>query len=252
VPAILLRWRGRRGRTLQARPPKRARGTRRLRRWLWRIPLALVVIPLLALAVAAGWLVALRAIDPPTTGVQVQRRIESWLSGQPYRKQYEPVSLEAMSAHLPHAVIAAEDTRFYDHAGIDWEAIEDAVEDNRRRKRRRGGSTISQQLAKNLFLTTHSNWVRKAAEVPLTYLVEAILPKERILELYLNVVEWGPEGLFGAEAAARHHYGVSASKLGREQSARLAACLPSPRRRSPQAMDRYGEIVMRRMTALGW
>lgn len=217
-----------------------------------RLPLCLAGAVVLWLALAAGWLLALRWIDPPTTGVQLQRRIEAWIAGAPYTKHYEPAPLSAISVHLPRAVVAAEDTRFWQHGGIDWEAIEKAVDDNQRRRRRRGGSTISQQLAKNLFLTTHSNWLRKSAEVPLTYLVEWILPKERILELYVNVAEWGPGGVFGAEAAARHHYGVSAARLGREQSVRLAACLPAPRRRSPQAMDRYSDVVMQRMRALGW
>lgn len=203
------------------------------------------------LSCATLWLVALRWVDPPTTGVQIQRRVEALFSGDHYEKRYQPVAMSRVSVHLPRAVVAAEDTRFWQHGGIDWEAVEQAVQDGRR-GRRRGGSTISQQLAKNLFLTTHSTWLRKAAEVPLTYLVEWILPKQRILELYVNVVEWGPGGVFGVEAAARHHYGTSAAALSREQSARLAACLPSPRRRAPQAMDRYSAVVRQRMSAMGW
>ena len=193
----------------------------------------------------------LRWVDPPTTGVQIQRRVGAIFSKDSYEKRYEPVALRRISKHLPRAVVAAEDTRFWEHGGIDWQAVEQAVAD-RSRGRRRGGSTISQQLAKNLFLTTHSSWLRKAAEVPLTYLTEWILPKPRILELYVNVVEWGPRGVFGAEAAARHHYGMSALLLNREQSARLAACLPAPSRRVPSAMDRYSEVVERRMQLMGW
>jgi len=222
-----------------------------VRRWLRRGALGAAGAVGGWLLLCSLWLVTLRFVDPPTTGVQLQRRVESWFGDTPYRKRYVPVSLAQMSPHLPHAVVAAEDTRFYQHGGIDWQAIEEALEDNAR-GRRRGGSTLSQQLAKNLFLTTHSSWLRKGAEVPLTYLTEWILPKERILELYLNVAEWGPGGVFGAEAAARYHYGVPASALSREQSARLAACLPSPRRRTPQRMDRLAGIVLGRMKTLGW
>jgi len=196
-------------------------------------------------------LFAYRRFDPPTTGVQVQRRIESLFAEGAYRKRYRPVPYARISPHLVHAVVAAEDTRFYEHGGIDWQAIGEAIEDTRR-GRPRGGSTLSQQLAKNLFLTTHSRLWRKTLEVPLTYLTEAVLSKERILELYLNVAEWGPTGVFGAEAAARQHYGVSASALTREQASRLAACLPAPRRRVPQRMDQYAAIIERRMAQMGW
>lgn len=222
------------------------------KRWSRRVALWIAVAVAVWFTACTLWLVALRWFDPPATAVQVQRRIESWFADGAYHKRYEPLPLAEISEHLPRAAIAAEDTRFYEHGGIDWKAIEEALDDNRDRARRRGGSTISQQLTKNLLLTTHSTWMRKVAEVPLTYLTELILPKERILELYLNVAEWGPDGIFGAEAAARHHYGVSASALTREQAARLAACLPAPRRRSPHRMDRYSEIVLRRMESQGF
>jgi monofunctional biosynthetic peptidoglycan transglycosylase len=115
----------------------------------------------------------------------------------------------------------------------------------------RGASTITQQLVKNLFLTTRGSYLRKVAEVPLALLAELILSKDRILELYLNVVEWGP-GVFGAEAAARHHYHTSSAALSRDQAARLAACLPSPRRWRPQQMDRYSNIILQRMRRMGY
>lgn len=191
-------------------------------------------------------------VDPPTTGVQMQRRIESWFEDAPYTKHYRPVARAALSPHLRHAVVAAEDGRFYEHGGIDWEAIEQALEDNRRRGRTwRGGSTITQQLVKNLFMTTHSSYLRKALEVPLTYLAEWLLPKERILDLYLNVIEWG-RGVYGAEAAARHYYGAAAAKLSRYQAAGLAACIPAPRRRTPQSMGRYTNTILRRMGQMNW
>ncbi len=131
----------------------------------------------------------------------MQRRVEAWIGGRPYVKHYRPVPLAAIADDLEHAVVAAEDTRFLDHRGVDWDAVKGAVEDNRRRGRIwRGGSTITQQLVKNLFLTTYGSIARKAFEVPLAYAAEAIVPKERILELYLDVIEWG-DGVYGAEAA---------------------------------------------------
>ena len=191
-------------------------------------------------------------VDPPTTGVQIQRRIESWTEDEPYTKRYDPVSREAQSPHLRHAVVAAEDARFHEHSGIDWQAIKQAIEDNRKRGRTwRGGSTITQQLVKNLFMTTHSSFARKAAEVPLTYLAELLLSKERILDLYLNVIEWD-RGVYGAEAATRNYYNKSSGKLTRRQAAGLAACIPAPRSRTPQGMGRYTNTILRRMTQMNW
>lgn len=191
-------------------------------------------------------------ISPPFTGVQLQRRVESFFEDEPYDKFYEPVSGDDISDHLKHAAIAAEDGRFFEHNGLDWEAIRQAVEDNQERGRAwRGGSTITQQLAKNLFMTTHRSVIRKGVEVPLTYLAELILTKDRILVLYLNVVEWD-RGVYGAEAAARHHFDTSASNLSRRQAASLAAVLPSPRTRSPHRMGNYTNTILRRMSAMGY
>lgn len=188
-------------------------------------------------------------VMPPTTGVQMQRRVSAWMQGADYEKHALPRPLDAMADDLKRAVVAAEDSRFYEHTGIDWQAVEHAVAERRDGDKLRGGSTISQQLVKNLFMTTHRSYVRKALEVPLTYLAELILSKERILELYLNVIEWGP-GVYGAEAAAQHHYGISAAALTRYQSAALAACIPNPRERTPQAMDWYTRIILQRMRVL--
>ena len=236
--------------TSWSKRPQRRRGGI-VRRWIRRIAIVLAWVLAGYFLACTLLLLAYTRIDPPTTGVQVQRRIESLFGDGRYRKRYSPVPYARISRHLVHAVVAAEDTRFYEHGGIDWEAIGEAIEDTRR-GRARGGSTLSQQLAKNLFLTTHSRLWRKTLEVPLTYLTEAVLSKERILELYLNVAEWGPGGVFGAEAAARQHYGTSAASLTREQASRLAACLPAPRRRVPQRMDRYAEVIERRMSQMGW
>jgi monofunctional glycosyltransferase len=212
----------------------------------------------LAIVLAAGTFLCtlglfyLRYFGPVTTTVQIQRRIEALLNGTPYEKQYRFLPLSRISGHLQHAVVVAEDDRFTLHDGVDWEAMEDAMRDNWRRRRFwRGGSTITQQLVKNLFLTTHRIAGRKLLEIPLALLAELVLDKDRILELYLNVVEWGP-GVYGAEAAARHHFGIPASALSRNHSARLAACLPSPRTRTPQGMDRLGALIERRMASRGW
>ena len=170
-----------------------------LRRLARRVVLA--VAAFYALVVAG--LLWVRVFPPLTTTVHVQRRIESWFAGGDYDKRWDWTSMERISPHARHAVVAAEDARFYEHHGFDLEEIEEAVEEARRGEGRRGASTITQQLVKNLFLTTHSNVVRKGLELTITPLAELILPKERILELYLNVVEWG-RGIYGIEAASRH------------------------------------------------
>lgn len=197
-------------------------------------------------------LVALKWIDPPTTAVQMERRVESWMGSRPYHKRYDFVPLGRISPELQHAVIAAEDGRFYQHHGFDWHAIEIAAEGDMNGGRRlRGGSTLTQQLVKNLFLGTERSYLRKGVESTLVPVAELVLGKRRILELYLNVVEWGP-GIYGAEAASRAWYGTSARKINRDEAARLAAILPAPRRRHPERMDHYSEIILERMRQMGW
>lgn len=210
----------------------------------------------LAVLAVAGFFVAcvasLRFINPPLTGVQIERLLENWGSEPPYVMRRTYVPLARISPHLQHAVIAAEDARFYDHYGIDWIEVRKVLSAGARRgKLERGASTITQQTVKNIFLTTDRTFTRKAAEIPLTLLAELLLPKDRILELYLNIAEWGP-GVFGAEAAARHHYGIAAAALSRDQASRLAACLPSPRQRRPQQMDEYSATIRGRMHSMGW
>lgn len=217
-------------------------------------------IILLALgAVAAVYLfwtislIALRTVNPPTTGVQMQRRVEAWVHGTRYRKRYTFVPLSKISPELQHAVISAEDGTFYRHHGIDWdETGKVAQESQDKGKLGRGASTITQQLVKNLFFTTHRNPVRKAFEYTLAPMADWILGKRRVLELYLNVVEWGPSGIYGIEEGAKYHYHVPASRLDREESARLAAILPSPRRWRPARMDDYSAIILARMEKAGW
>ncbi len=197
-------------------------------------------------------LVLLRTLNPVATGVQLQRRIEAALSGDAaYEKRQTFVHLEQIPLHVQRAVIAAEDGSFYQHGGVDWGEMLIVFRDYRESGRMRGASTISQQLVKNLFLTTHRNPVRKFLEYTLVPIAELILPKDRILELYLNVIEWGP-GVYGVEAASQHHYGVSVSELDRGRATRLAACIPAPRIWKPQRMDKYSAEILERMRKRGW
>ena len=212
----------------------------------------------LAIGVAGLWLlaaltlVAAKWIDPPTTAVHMERRVEAWIHHKPYRLRYQFVPLSQISPDMQHAVIAAEDGRFYQHHGFDWHAIEIAAEDDMQGGHRiRGGSTITQQLVKNLFFGTGRSFLRKGAEFTLVPVAELVLGKKRILELYLNEVEWGP-GIYGVEAASRTYYGTSARKIDREEAARLAAVLPLPLKRRPERMDHYSEIILERMRQMGW
>lgn len=191
--------------------------------WRWiQAAFRLLLFAALALFLTAAFtLVLLRWINPPTTAVQIQRRLEAGLQRRTYKKQYRFMPLSRISPQLQHAVIAAEDGRFYQHHGIDWLELRKAVDKSMEKGRLgRGASTITQQLVKNLFLSTSRSLVRKGAEFVLAPVAELILPKRRILELYLNVIEWGP-GIYGAEAAARHYYGVPAARLNRATRRRV-------------------------------
>ena len=202
-------------------------------------------------SLAALILVAARWITPPTTAVHMERRLQAWIHHTPYHERYEFVPLSRISPNLQHAVIAAEDTRFYQHHGFDWHAIQIAAKDDMEGGRIRGGSTITQQLVKNLFFGTGRSVLRKGAEVTLVPVAELVLGKRRILELYLNVVEWGP-GVYGAESACEYHYRTSARNIDRQQSAQLAAILPLPLKRRPDHMIHYSEIILERMRQMGW
>jgi len=203
-------------------------------------------------ALCLSELLALRWINPPTTAVQLERRLEARWHHRPYRKRQVFVPLNRISPDLQHAVISAEDGRFYQHHGIDWQEVQKVVDkDLERGKLGRGGSTITQQLVKNLFLSTNRSLIRKAVEFTLAPAAELILPKRRILELYLNVIEWGP-GIYGAEAASQAWYNVPAAKINRDQAARMAAILPLPLRWKPEHMGAYSAEILRRMTETGW
>jgi monofunctional biosynthetic peptidoglycan transglycosylase len=211
----------------------------------------------LALAVLALWsfaallLLAARWIDPPTTAVQMQRRWQAFTHGKKYQKRLEFVPISQISPDLQHAVVAAEDARFYEHHGFDWHQIQIAAQEDMEGERTRGASTLTQQLVKNLFFGTGRSILRKGAEATLVPVAELVLSKRRILELYLNLVEWGP-GIYGAEAAGRYYFHAAARNIGRQEAAQLAATLPSPLRRRPERMTRYPAIIQGRMRQMGW
>jgi len=196
-------------------------------------------------------LVAARWIDPPTTAVHMQRRLQAWIHHKPYSERYNFIPLSQISPDLQHAVIAAEDARFYQHHGFDWNQIQIDAQEDMEGGRMRGASTITQQLVKNLFFGTSRSILRKGAEFTLVPVAELVLGKQRILELYLNVVEWGP-GIYGADSACRTYDKTSARNIGREESARLAAILPAPLKRRPERMTHYSEIILERMSQVGW
>jgi monofunctional biosynthetic peptidoglycan transglycosylase len=233
---------------MRGRPAKVKR-----KRTLWRRILfwtAALVAGFYALCAAA--LVSLKWIDPPIAMVQIQRRVEAAIHRRPYRRRYNFVPLDRISKDLQHAVVASEDERFYQHHGIDWTELHKVVDrDLDRGKMGRGASTITQQLVKNLFLSTSRSVVRKGVEFTITPAADLILGKRRVLELYLNVIEWGP-GIYGAEAAASYYYNIPAARLGREESARLAAVIPSPLKRKPARMDELSADILEKMRNMGW
>jgi monofunctional glycosyltransferase len=215
------------------------------------------VAPWLALSVALLWLLLAlllliaRWVDPPTTAVQVQRHVQAWVHQTPYRKRYKFIPLSQISPNLQHAVVAAEDSRFYQHHGFDWHEIQIAADEDWEGGRTRGASTITQQLVKNLFFGTGRSILRKGVEFTLVPLAELFLGKQRILEIYLNVVEWGP-GIYGADAASHAYDGTAARNTDREQAARLAAILPAPLKRRPARMNQYSALILERMRQMGW
>jgi monofunctional biosynthetic peptidoglycan transglycosylase len=202
-------------------------------------------------SLAALILLAARWIDPPTTAVHIQRRLQAWVHNTPYRGHYKFIPLSQISPDLQHAVVAAEDARFYQHHGFDWHEVQIAAEDDLEGGRVRGASTITQQLVKNLFFGTGRSVLRKGAEVALVPVAEFVLGKRRILEIYLNVVEWGP-GIYGAESACRYYYRTAARNIAGQEAARLAAILPAPLKRRPERMNHYSTLILERMAQMGW
>jgi monofunctional biosynthetic peptidoglycan transglycosylase len=187
--------------------------------------------------------------NPAGTALMEYRRDQWQAAGKAVSLRWSWVALQRISPHLRQAVIIAEDSAFWEHQGFDWKALRLALNTNLERGRLDvGGSTISQQLVKNLYLSPRKSITRKIQEALLTWRLERSLPKERILEIYLNVAEWG-EGVFGAEAAARRYFGISAAGLSKEQAATLAAMLPAPLLREPDSrhVRRVASIILRRM-----
>jgi monofunctional biosynthetic peptidoglycan transglycosylase len=211
--------------------------------------LAVAIIAFYAFVVLS--ILLLRWINPPTTAVQAERHLESLIERRSYHKVYEFVPIDRISPALQHAVVAAEDARFFQHHGFDWKEVQTAVQDDLDGGRSRGASTITQQLVKNLFLTTSRSFLRKGVEFTIVPIAELLLSKRRILELYLNVIEWGP-GVYGAEASARRYYHVPARRLTRDQAVELASILPAPLRRKPGHLAEYDRIISERMAQMGW
>lgn len=220
-------------------------------RWSWRV----LLLALIVLAAVQFWFLVhvwYWVSHNPESTAFMRTRLEILREDDPrakLRQQWVPYG--RISVHLKRAVVASEDAKFAVHDGFDWDGIRYALEKNLREGEIvAGGSTITQQLAKNLFFTGERAWWRKAQEAVVAVMLETIMSKQRILEIYLNVIEWG-EGVFGAEAAARYHYGTSAAGLGAEQAARLAAIVPSPRRYGPDSntayLQRRTQIILARM-----
>lgn len=217
---------------------------------------AALIALLIAMVVAYQGYVLVRiwwwADHAPTTTAFMDARLEVMrVKDSKAKLKHQWVPYERISSRLKRAIIVAEDARFVDHEGFDWEGIQQAIDKNQRKgKIVAGGSTISQQLAKNLFLSGQRSALRKGEEALITLMMEAVLDKERIFEIYLNVIEWG-DGVFGAEAAARHYFGVSAAELSAEQAAKLAAMVPRPRfydrnRNAPWLLKK-SQIILGRM-----
>jgi monofunctional biosynthetic peptidoglycan transglycosylase len=234
-----------RSQLVKKRPPKKLG-------WPAKVALGIGGVLLFLYFCCACMVMALRFINPPTTVVQLQRQIAAALAKRPYRLHYLYVPISRIAPDLQYAVIAEEDGRFYVHHGFDWAEMRKVMQsDMEKRRLGRGASTITQQLAKNLFLGTERSMIRKGIEFTIVPLLELILSKNRILELYINVIEWGP-GIFGAEAASEHWYHVPASEVSREQAAHLAAIIPSPLRRVPSAENEYSQEILDRMKKMGW
>jgi monofunctional glycosyltransferase len=227
---------------------------RRLGRWCLWACLAIVAAVILFQAYCLVSIWWWRDHNPSSTAFM--RAESSRLSDTrpDFRLKHQWVPYERLSVHLKRAVIAAEDAKFAEHDGVDWDAIEKAYDANLKKgKVVKGGSTLTMQLAKNLFLSGERSYLRKGQEIVITYMLEFLLDKERIFEIYLNVAEWGV-GVFGAEAGARHHFGMSAQHLGPDQAARMAAMLPAPRfydqNRGSRRLARKAAMIQRGMRAV--
>lgn len=216
-----------------------AAASRSKKRSWWKRTLRWLVLGLLGfLVLTASLVLLLRFVPVPVTGVMVERRLQSWFSEGSYTSRHDWVSLDEVAPCMGAAVIASEDQNFAEHFGFDWKAIEKAMAHNEHSKRKRGASTLSQQTAKNVFLWDGRTWLRKGFEVYFTLMIETLWSKKRILEVYLNSVEFG-DGIFGVEAASRAFFGKSASRLRPSEAAILAAVLPNPHKFKAAAPSPY-------------
>ncbi|HEY1062343.1 MAG TPA: monofunctional biosynthetic peptidoglycan transglycosylase [Daejeonella sp.] len=205
------------------------------------------------LAISLVWVLIYRFINPPITFLMLQRAVERKIDGKDMKIDKSWISIEDVSTNLKRAAIAGEDVNFMNHRGFDFKAMETAFEKNKKGKKIRGGSTISQQTAKNVFLWPGRSYIRKAFEAYFTVLIELLWGKERILEVYLNVIEMG-DGIYGAEAAVQNYWGKSASSMSKSQAALLIAVLPNPLRWSPARPTRFvyykQGLILRNMRSL--
>lgn len=227
-------------------------------KFVWRFAWRVVLLALIALTLLQFWFLGCVwywSVNDPASTAFMRSRLSMLREDKPdARLKYAFVPYQRISSHLKRAIVASEDANFFQHSGFDWDGMRKAHEKNMREGEFvAGGSTITQQLAKNLFLSGERTLWRKAQEAAITVMIEVIMDKRRILELYLNVIEWG-DGVFGAEAAARYHYGASAAQLAPEQAARLAAMVPSPRRYTPGRhtayLDRRTATILARMNGV--
>lgn len=238
-------------RTKQTKPIETKKKSRALKQ---KIKSWLIKFTLYFLAISIGLVVLYKFVPVPITSTMISRKLEAIAEGNDSEIYYDWTSYENMSKEAPLAVVAAEDQLYPEHFGFDFEAMVNAFDRNRKGKKLRGASTLSQQVAKNVFLWQSRSYIRKILEVYFTFLIEVIWGKERILEVYLNVAEMG-DMTFGIEEASKRYYGTSAQNINRQQAARIAAVLPSPRKWSaanpgPYVNRRTAQIV-RQMRALG-
>jgi monofunctional glycosyltransferase len=226
---------------VQRKRKRRGAGSRWRHPWLRRIALVLLILVLALL----GSIVLFRFVNPPITAVMLEEKL---IEGQTLKRRWVP--LEQISPNLRLAVIASEDGNFCRHWGVDWAAVRDVVNQAKSLSAVRGASTIPMQVAKNLYLWEHRSYLRKALEVPLAQVMTVIWPKPRMLEVYLNIAQWGP-GLFGAEAASRRYFGKPASALTKREAVLLAASLPNPLARNParpsRTLNLIADAVQRRL-----
>lgn len=230
---------------------KKKSATTKFYKRLFKLGVKSLVIAVVFISI---YTLCLRVMPVPFSSYMIEKKIEAWQSDKNYRIRYDWVSIENIAWQMQLAVIASEDQRFTQHSGFDWQAIRSALQHNKKGKKLRGGSTISQQTAKNLYLWSDRSWLRKGLEIPTTLMLETLWSKRRILEVYLNIAEFG-DGIFGVEAASRYYFHKAAKDLNQAEAALLAAVLPNPIHFKVNAPSSYVKDkqtwIMRQMRQLG-